>query len=75
MVAKHGIMYDVYIMYMAMFFIIGVMYNRDTGSDGCDYRGNLPESDCRFRDEDGVIGRYGSLMYKPALPHVSYSHI
>ena len=50
--------------------VTGRMYNYVTGQDDCDFIGNMPEPDCRFRDDAVQSGTYGSLMYRQYLNHV-----
>ncbi len=48
------------------------MYNSNTGQAGCNFINGLPEESCRFMDSEGFDPRYGSIMYRQYLDHVSF---
>jgi hypothetical protein len=49
------------------------MYNKDTRKGGCEIVDGIPESGCRFEDNE-VSGnqKYASIMYRTNLDHVSH---
>ena len=52
--------------------VAGRRYDYKTGSGKCRMKGNMPDGDCRFQEDNDASSGYGSLMYKQYLNQVRY---